>query len=108
MRDDRILELISAYVDGELTVDERAFVEQQLADSPALRQYHDQLLRQRTFLESVPKRTLNAAFSARVVGAIEVARSKVSSEATLADSISELISAYVDGEVSADERSFVE
>ncbi len=52
-------ELISAYVDGELSPEERAQVEKWLADSPELRQLHDELRAVRSSLQSLPRHKLD-------------------------------------------------
>lgn len=51
-------EWISAYVDGELSADERAEVERWLAERPELRQLHDELLTLRTTIQSLPRHQL--------------------------------------------------
>ncbi|MCH8924438.1 MAG: zf-HC2 domain-containing protein, partial [Planctomycetes bacterium] len=45
-------ELISAYLDGELSDDERAQVEKWLAESAPLRQFHDELRALRLGMQS--------------------------------------------------------
>jgi anti-sigma factor RsiW len=47
MRDDQIKELISAYLDDELSVEERALVERHLADSVECQQFLDRIRQQR-------------------------------------------------------------
>ena len=41
---DYLSELLSAYLDGEVTAEERALVEQQLAENTEFRQLHDELM----------------------------------------------------------------
>src|SRR5262245_34980893 len=60
-------ELLSAYLDGELTAEERAHVEQQLADSAELRQLLDELRSLRSGLELLPRYKLEADFAERVL-----------------------------------------
>jgi hypothetical protein len=48
-------ELISAYVDGELTADEQAVVEQAMRDDPDVRRMHDELRALRFTLQSLPR-----------------------------------------------------
>ena len=74
MRDDQIKELISAYLDDELSVEERALVERHLADSVECQQFLDRIRQQRTALQSLPRRKLKGDFSQRVLQAIEQAR----------------------------------
>ncbi len=52
-------ELISAYVDGELSLEERAQVEKWLAESPELRQLHDELRAVKSSLQSLPRHKLD-------------------------------------------------
>jgi anti-sigma factor RsiW len=52
-------ELISAYVDGELSPEERAQVEKWLADIPELRQLHDELRAVKSSLQSLPRHKLD-------------------------------------------------
>ncbi len=48
-------ELVSAYLDGELSPEERADVERWLAEHPELRQLHDELLALRATLRALPR-----------------------------------------------------
>src|SRR5690606_38168612 len=67
MSNERLRELISAYVDDELTADERMRAEQLLASDDALRQYRDELLQLRGALAQLPKYQLPAEFAAGVL-----------------------------------------
>ncbi len=60
-------ELISAYIDDELSLDERARVEGWLADSSELRQLHDDLVALRASLQSLPSHTLDHDLAASVL-----------------------------------------
>ncbi len=60
-------ELIGAYLDGELTAEERARVERLLAESPECRQLLDDLRAVRESLQSLPRLTLEADFSDKVL-----------------------------------------
>jgi hypothetical protein len=62
-------ELLSAYLDGEVTADERARVEAWLAGSAELRQLRDELLAMRSELQALPKHVLD-----RDLGALQVRR----------------------------------
>jgi anti-sigma factor RsiW len=63
-------ELVSAYLDGELSPDERARVEQWLAASPRHQRLADDLRAVRRELQALPTQSLDAAFSNRVLAAI--------------------------------------
>jgi negative regulator of sigma E activity len=65
--DERILELISAYIDGELSADERARVDQLLAGDAQLRVYHQQLLSVRQSVVQLPTYRLPDNFSEAVM-----------------------------------------
>jgi negative regulator of sigma E activity len=60
-------ELISAYLDGEVTADERAQVEQTLRDSSEHRHMYDELRTLRSSLQSLPRCQLDEGFSDRVL-----------------------------------------
>ncbi len=60
-------ELISAYLDGELTGDEQKRIEQLLARSPEARQLADDFRALRATLQSLPPHAPGREFSARVV-----------------------------------------
>ncbi len=55
MRLEPTSELISAYVDGELTADEQAVVEQAMRDDPDVRRMHDELRTLRFTLQALPR-----------------------------------------------------
>ncbi len=56
-QDERIRELISAYVDGEVTEDERLRAEAYIASSSEWRQYYEELLALRQTLQTLPRFT---------------------------------------------------
>jgi hypothetical protein len=60
-------ELISAYLDGELLPEERERVEGWLAESPDLRQLHDDLLALRAGMQALPRKKLERDLSSSVV-----------------------------------------
>jgi negative regulator of sigma E activity len=64
-------ELLSAYLDGELTADERARVEQLLAADPAARRVVDEFRAVRGRLQALPKHTVGEDLSERVLRAAE-------------------------------------
>lgn len=67
-------ELISAYLDGELTADEQARVEEALASDAALRHLHDDLRALRNGLQSLPQQKLDSGFVERVLRAAQAAK----------------------------------
>lgn len=60
-------ELLSAYLDGEVTADERARVERWLAESSELRQLRDELVAMRAEIQSLPRQTLGHDLAAAVM-----------------------------------------
>ena len=60
-------ELISAFLDGELTADEQALVEQQLLDSPEHRKMFAELRALRESLQKLPNYQLDGQFHQRVM-----------------------------------------
>src|SRR5688500_13898316 len=60
-------ELISAYLDGELSPDEQACVEQTLVESAEFRQMFEELRTLRGDLQTLPSHRLPADFSERVL-----------------------------------------
>ncbi|MEX2172462.1 MAG: zf-HC2 domain-containing protein [Pirellulales bacterium] len=67
-------ELLSAYVDGELTGAERAAVEAHLASDPAARRQVEEFRRLSGLIQNLPQPSLPADFSARVIARAEQAR----------------------------------
>jgi anti-sigma factor RsiW len=60
-------ELLSAYLDGELTAEEQARVERLLAENAAYRQLHDELRALRTNFEVLPRYALSKDLSGQVL-----------------------------------------
>lgn len=60
-------ELLSAYLDGQLSAQEKALVEQWLARDPAARQLCDRLRRQQALLRSLPRRKVPRDLAATVL-----------------------------------------
>jgi negative regulator of sigma E activity len=60
-------ELISAFVDGELTSDEQLVVERALNQSPRYRQIHDEFVAMRASLQALPREQLEPDFTRRVL-----------------------------------------
>ena len=80
MRDHVNDELISAYVDGELSGDELGLAEELLANSPEHRQLLAEYQGLRASLSSLPQFNLPADFQTRVVAQIEHSGSSPSKE----------------------------
>ena len=68
---DHILELISAYVDGEVTPDEQVRAEQLIRETERCRRWHDELLSVRANLQAIPVIKLDDQFSDRVLAALD-------------------------------------
>lgn len=60
-------ELLSAYLDGELTPEDQARIEHALAESRELRQWYEEHLALRATLRSLPEESLDDGFSHRVL-----------------------------------------
>lgn len=71
MRDLPKNELLSAYLDGELTAAEQAKVERLLATDPAARQLFDELRALSAALHALPKQKLGEDLTERVLRAAE-------------------------------------
>src|SRR5689334_3841490 len=67
MNDERREELISAYVDGELTTEERAQVELWLAESAEARQLYEEWLAVRAAMSALPRQSVGRNLSASVL-----------------------------------------
>jgi negative regulator of sigma E activity len=64
-------ELLSAYLDGELTPDEQARAENLLTGDAAARRLYDELRGMRSYLQGLPRQELPDDFSARVLRSAE-------------------------------------
>ncbi len=67
MNPERREEMISAYLDGEISVEERAQVERWLAESPELRQLHDELKALGASIQALPRHQLTQDLQAAVL-----------------------------------------
>ena len=67
MNSERREEMISAYLDGELSVDQRAQVETWMAESPELRQLHDELKALGASIRALPRHQLDQDLKASVL-----------------------------------------
>lgn len=94
---DDLDELLSAYLDGEVTADERALVERRLAESVEFRQLHDELRALRTSLERLPRYKLDEDLAPVVLRRAE--RAMLS-----APSVSQLVDTSGDAKVSLADR----
>jgi anti-sigma factor RsiW len=100
--------LLSGYLDGELSDEQRRFVEQQMDDDPALRESCRALKILGERLRMLERYRLSDEAACRLASAIEAARAAGERVGTAADEESELISASVDGELSDSERAAVQ
>lgn len=83
MNDFVLEELISAYLDGELSAEEQSQVERALAENERFRQTHEEFTALRAALQALPRATLDAGFSQRVLAqAQKVAESQALSSST--------------------------
>jgi len=66
MNDPNRDELISAYLDGELSVEEQARVEQMLSESAELRRWCDEMAAMSSRLQALPRKRLGTNFAASI------------------------------------------
>ena len=69
-------ELISAYLDGEVTADEQARAERLLAEDESFRQLHDDLVAMRSGMQKMPTLTLGPDFKDAVLAAAVEAKTR--------------------------------
>ena len=101
-------ELLSGYLDGELSDEQRHFVEQQIDDDPALRESCRALRMLGERLRTLDRYRLSDEAAGRLASAIEAACAAGERGRTAADDESELIGAYVDRELSNSERAVLQ
>ncbi|MBW4491942.1 MAG: hypothetical protein KME26_02295, partial [Oscillatoria princeps RMCB-10] len=104
-------ELVSAYLDGEVTAAERRLVEEWLSSEPAVQRLHAQLLNLRQEIEAMPAPAAQLSAEQTLEGVFAKLDSFAQSEpAALPVALDrfELVSAYLDGEVTAAEGQQVE
>jgi anti-sigma factor RsiW len=101
-------ELLSGYLDGELSDEQRRFVEQQLEDDPALRERCRALSGLGERLRMLERYRLSDEAAGRLASAIQAASAAGEREKPAAGDESELISAWVDGELSDSEQVAVQ
>jgi hypothetical protein len=80
MNDESRQELISAYLDDELSPEERARVEAWLSENSELRQLHDELLALRAGLQSLPTHKLDRDLAAEVLRRAEQGASRTNDD----------------------------
>jgi anti-sigma factor RsiW len=97
-------ELLSAYLDGELSGDQQREVEQSLAASPERRQLLDDLRSLRNQLGHLSRYRLGDDFADRVLGEVRRRSGMPTGDAPLQGFSEELLSAYLDNEASEEER----
>ena len=107
-RDTFNTELLSAYLDGEVSSDERRDVERMLADSDELRRFLGQLRQLSNDLRLLPQYRVGEAMYDRILSEIEQISPGSAGEDEESDSADELISAYLDGELAESDRQRVE
>ena len=93
-------ELLSAYLDGEVTAEERVLVEQRLAESAEFRQLHDELKALRTKLEAAFRYKLNEDLAPIVLRRAEKSMLAMSA-------LSDLAAASEDKKVSLSDRTAI-
>jgi anti-sigma factor RsiW len=107
-RDDFADELLSAYLDGEVSSEERAQIAQRLAGSAEYRNELETLKALQAALRDLPRYRLPAEVHQRIVREIQRLTAEKALTSEPSDFGDELLSAYFDGEVSDDERQMAE
>jgi len=101
-------ELLSAYLDGELSDEQRGYVERMLDQNPELRGKYRAFCGLNDRLRDLKRYELNRQASRRLLDAIEDVAHTGSTDWGTDEATGALLSAYVDGEVSDGERELVE
>lgn len=101
-------ELLSAYLDGEVSPEERARIAQRLASDPACASHLEALQALQEALRDLPRYRLATAVEERILREIERLAVESPRPAPGQEIEAELLSAYLDGEVSDQEREWVE
>jgi len=107
-RDTSNPELLSAYLDGELSSEERHEVERQLEGNDELRQLLGQFRQLSDDLQLLPRYHLDEPVYERIVGEIERLSQAVAADGREQPFSDELISAYLDGELPDADRQRVQ
>jgi anti-sigma factor RsiW len=100
--------LISAYVDGELSSDERQYVEQLLATNAQYRQLLDELRVLAADLRDLPRSSLDDGFAARIVDRTRHLTQLPADPEASVQVPDELLGAFVDGELTEDQLAQVQ
>jgi anti-sigma factor RsiW len=101
-------ELLSAYLDGEVSAEERKEVERLLAESNEYRRMLDGLRSVSEHLRLLPEYRLDASVSQRICDEVDRLSQSIETGDQEAESAAELISAYVDGELPDHDQRRVE
>jgi anti-sigma factor RsiW len=101
-------ELLSGYLDGELSDGQRRYVERMLDQDPEIRGRYQALCALSDRLRGLDRYRLSDEAAQRVSAEVETASLERSYGTTFQASSDELISAYVDGELTDPERVAVE
>ncbi len=101
-------ELLSAYLDGELSPEQCQQVERQLATSAEHRELLEELQALVEQLEQLPTYSLDKGFSAKVIERTKHLAQMQADGDSVAELQPGLLSAYVDGELAGDERQVVQ
>ncbi len=107
-RDDDAEELLSAFLDGELSSEERERIAQQLARSAEYTSRLEALQALQEALRHLPRYRLAPAAKERIQREIERLAGRSPDSAEPQEIEAELLSAYLDGEVAEQERQWVE
>ena len=107
-RDDFANELLSAYLDGEVSSEERQQIAQQLAGSAEYRSELETLKALQAALQTLPRYRLPAAVHQRIMREIERLAAERTAASNPPGDEGELLSAYFDGEVFGQERQLAE
>jgi anti-sigma factor RsiW len=101
-------ELLSGYLDGELSDEQRRYVERMLDQTPEIREKYQALCALADRLRGLDRFRLSEEAALRVSAAVEAALSESDRETSSHVSDDELTSAYFDGELNDVERVAVE
>lgn len=101
-------EMISAYLDGEGSSEERRQVECWLQSDTTVQQLYARLMRLRQGIQSIPVPVSSAATVEQTIDQVFARLDAEQPKATVPFAQAELLSAYLDGEVTAAERHQVE
>jgi anti-sigma factor RsiW len=100
-------ELLSGYLDGELSVEQRLAVEQRLVEDPEFRERYRSLAGLGERLRTLRRHRLDNKAAARLARAIEQACAAAQQDASALDADAERIAAYVDGQLDAQQQQSV-